>query len=267
MLPIPARSSVVQASRSKGELPPTRAGGEGRREGALSALGLHMHRTRPRLAPPASSQRNRAVAPPAAWVEHPAAEAPSHLSALPPLPPRHPSSPPPGRGRVPYSRPCWGRVPYSRPCSLALRAQLGLQPHRRGGSGDSHEHSCRPTPAAAPGGAPHSGSGPLRLGMATGRAAARGLAHTTPTPAHDPLNSELSPTTSFPPPCHQTYGMPRTPTPPTHPPTTNTTTHHHRYHPPPPAATPHHTAVPPPRRPHRHRPPLRCSMCRRPPSQ
>ena len=161
MLPIPARSVVVQASRSKGDLHLTRARGEGRREGALSALGLHMHRARPRPAPTASSRRNRAVAPPAAWVEHPAAEAPSHLSALPPLPPRHPSPPPPGRGRVPCSR----------PCSLASRAQLGLQPRRRGGSGDSHEHSCRPTPAAPPGGAPHSGSGPLRLGMASGRAA------------------------------------------------------------------------------------------------
>ena len=208
MLLIPARSlTVAQASRSKGELRPTRAG-EGRDGGSERSApwALHVHRARPRPAPPASSRRNRAVAPPAAWVERPAAGAPSHLSASPPSPHTTPAPSPAGRGRVPYSP----------PCSLALRAQLGLQPRRRGGFGDSHEHSCRPTPAAPPGGAPRSGSGPLRLGMVFGRAA-------QPTRPRPP--------TLPPAPCTLNCG---------------TTT---------------------PRRPHRHRPFLRCSRCRRPPRQ
>ena len=178
---------MVQASRSKGELPPTRARGEGRRERALSALGLHMHLARPRPAPPASSRRNRAVAPPAAWVERPAAEASSHLSALPPSPHATPASHWAGAGTLLTAMlprlACSARITTPPPRRFRRQPRTFLSPHARCTPGRCATLRERPPPP--------------RHGLW-----ARGPAHTTPTPAHDPLNSEVSPTNPFPPPCH-----------------------------------------------------------------
>ena len=147
---------MALASRSKGELRPTRAG-EGRDGGSERSgpWALHVHRARPGPAPPASHDATaRSLPRPPGW----SALQRGHLRGLSVSPP---------------SPNHWAGADtlYSPPCSLALRAQLGLQPRRRGGFGDSHEYSCRPTPAAPQGGAPRSGSGPLRLGMVFGRAA------------------------------------------------------------------------------------------------
>ena len=174
MLLIPARSlTVAQASRSKGELHPTRAG-EGRDGGSERSApwALHVHRARPRPAPPASSRRNRAVAPPAAWVERPAAGAPSRPKRVAPLPQ------PLGGGGYPLLTAMLTRFACSArittPPSRRFRRQprIFLSTHARCTPGRCATLWERPAPP--------------RHGLW-----ARGPAHTAPTPDPAPLHSEL----------------------------------------------------------------------------
>jgi len=198
MLPIPARSVVVQASRSKGELHPTRAGERrvGGSERSTAPWALHVHRASPRPAP-------------------------SIIMTQP-------------RGRSP------GRLGGA-PCSGSTFAPKRVVP-------SSPLTTQLPTRWV--------GAGTLLTAMLPRLACSARI--TTP----PPRRFRRQPRTFLSPHARCTPGRCAT-----HPPTTTTTT-------PPPLPTttlscyaPPHCTVPPPRRPHRHRPPLRCSRCRRPPRQ